>query len=126
MSLCTYLMSPNKYGCHTANMSHTAIMLYGHRDAKIQATSICISCCCHVYATCPNCSICISGGEVYATHVLSDINHVGTSAVHKKTMIPSLTMKMIQPSCICPVGQERKLLTISLFMTIISSKSVNF
>ena len=47
MSLYTYLMSLNKYDCHIANISHTAIMLHAHIDptflhmsAKMQETSI--------------------------------------------------------------------------------------
>ena len=34
MSLYTYLMSLNKYGCHIANMTHTAITVLGHMDPK--------------------------------------------------------------------------------------------
>ena len=39
MSLCTYLMTLNKYDCHITNMSHKAIMLYGDIDPTFLNTS---------------------------------------------------------------------------------------
>ena len=59
VSLNTCLINvTDKYGCHMANMSHTAITLYGHIDPNkvvyvCQNTtncSICFTCYCHICA----------------------------------------------------------------------------
>ena len=38
VTVCIFDISLNKYGCHTANISHTAIILNGHTNQKFLDT----------------------------------------------------------------------------------------